>query len=226
MKLLSENPSLAAKVARKLGARGFAAEQSSGEVLLALDVLGKADPNLFVKAVAGVLKWPLPAGHDAAKIPAFKRQLGSRMLGMLQTADGPRAIALSELIARSGWLRNFFAGEVNAGRVLLTSLKAVPEKPGENFAGFQALAQAWVAPRLAEVGAGAGAPTLSQLPEMDWAFSRVIGVEMSRRLQRTDPAAAARFAAMATELASAPGAAGYAKNERVKALFAEFAIVD
>ncbi|RZA09909.1 MAG: hypothetical protein EOP11_00100 [Proteobacteria bacterium] len=226
IKLLTEDPLLAGRVAEKLRARGFAAEQSPGEVLLALDVLAKVNPDLFVKAVSGVLKWPLPPKHDALKLPAFKRQLGSRVVGMLSSADAPRARQLADIVARSPWLRNFFAGEVNAGRTLLTSLKAVPSDTRESLGAFRALADAWVGPRLAYVRTGGQGEALSQLPEMDWAFSRVISAEMSRRLERVDPEAAARFAANAAELARAPAAAEYRKNDRVKALLAEFNLTE
>ncbi len=219
-KELTANPEAATQLSRQVAQHS--ASMPPGEVLFALDVLAKAKPELFVDAVLGIVKNPLPATHSARAtlLPDVKKQIGSRIVSYLNVAEPAQAVQLLNSMAEKPWLRNHLAGDVNAARALLSALKIIKSSPNaavkNQYSALSLLAHDWIAPRKNATQAVSG------LPEMDWAFSRVLAVEMSRTLQTIDPAASRRFSRIAVELKDTKPL----ESDRVRSLLNEFSVED
>lgn len=220
MKLLTANPQKAEEIAAHIAARGLAAAESPGAVIFALDLLNRTRMDLFVKAASGIARGPVPPTRAA------KWQLTTRMMSSLNIAQPGDSFRLAEHMAASTWVRAQVASEANAGRAFLTAMKPVADGTAiatpEQLAAFSRLARDWILPRLKHAQ-GKG-PARSGLPETDWAFSRVLAVQMSRLLKTGNEEGAKAFAGLARELEAVPQAAQYLENERVSSLFAEFGL--
>jgi hypothetical protein len=229
-KQFAGNPELAKVTANEFLKKGMDAFGSPGAAILALDVLGKASPGEFTRAVDGILRRPFPAALRAQpeKLANVQTQLGSRMLGSLSVLPGADALKLSDSMARSAWVREFVSKQHNAARTMMNFLKAVepvvkadPEA-AKYLGAIRELSTAWIEPRRLETISKQY--THSNLPETDWAFALVLAKQNARFFEKIDPVTAQNFHRAAASMLQADVPSAFRENPRVVDLFNEFEI--
>lgn len=217
----------------KLGERALALAETvrgsvrPGEILLGLDVLLLLKPEIFAETLAQVVKGPLAHGALPWTHADVRTQFASRAVGLLKADAVPAGLRGRWLVVLAGSpiLREHLAEAPNAARGLLSTLQALhaagfESLPAKEGPALRSLGLAWITPRLrAALGE---TPAVSDYPETDWAFSRVLALEIARWLRPTNPGSAAEFAALAERLRVVGEQHPEYFDERVKALFAEF----